>query len=117
MLNHRVTVPPDELLEQGFDAVYLACGFQRDARLNIPGIDGEGVFTALRFLEQVARGREARTWATRCWSSAAATRPWTPRAPPSGSPASPATIVYRRTLAEMPAETEELEGLFERATS
>jgi len=34
-LNSRITVPPEELLKQGFDAVYLASGFQRITTLGV----------------------------------------------------------------------------------
>jgi putative selenate reductase len=112
VLNHHVTAPPDELLQQGFDAVYLATGFQRDAGLNIPGIDGEGVFTALRFLEAVMHGEKPALGdkvlviggGNTAMDAARTAQRLTGR---------PSTIVYRRSLAEMPAETEELEWLFE----
>ena len=56
-LNTRISVPPEELLARGFDAVYLAAGFQRDAPLHLPGIDGPGVFPALELLERARRGQ------------------------------------------------------------
>jgi len=49
-------MPPEALLEQGFDAVYVACGFQDDARLGIEGEEGHGVFSALDLLARVAKG-------------------------------------------------------------
>jgi putative selenate reductase len=111
-LDHRVTVPPQELLKEGFDAVYLATGFQKDAVLNIEGVDGEGVFTALRFLEMVARGETPDLGArvlvigggNTAMDAARTAQRLTGR---------PSTIVYRRTLAEAPAEEEELTWLFE----
>jgi putative selenate reductase len=111
-LNHRVTVPPEELLAQGYDAVYVACGFQNDAVLDIPGIQGQGVFTSLRFLEAVARGEKpdlgqkvlvigGGNTAMDAARTAQRLTGW------------PATVVYRRSQAEMPAEPEELRDLFD----
>jgi putative selenate reductase len=112
VLNHRVTVPPDELLKQGFDAVYLATGFQRDAGLNIPGIEGEGVFTALRFLESVMRG-EKPTLGDKALVIGGGNTAMDAARTAQRLTGKPSTVVYRRSLAEMPAETEELEWLFE----
>ena len=57
-LSHPVTVPPEELLEEGFDAVYIASGLQRQVPLFIDGIEGEGVFSALELLERVRLGEK-----------------------------------------------------------
>ena len=35
--------------------MYVACGFQQDAGLEIEGIDGHGVLGGLEFLRQAAR--------------------------------------------------------------
>jgi len=111
-LNHHVEVAPGELLEKGFDAVYVATGFQQDAGLEIEGINGEGVLTSLRLLEMVARGQRPKLGSkvliigggNTAMDSARTAQRITGR---------PSTIVYRRTLAEMPAEEEELAWLFE----
>jgi putative selenate reductase len=111
-LSHPVTTPPEELLKEGFDAVYIACGFQKDAWLNIEGIEGEGVFTALDLLERVARGEKPHLGSkvlvigggNTAMDAARTARRLTGQ---------PVTVVYRRTQVEMPAEEEELEGLFE----
>ena len=47
VLNTRITEPPERLLAKGFDAVYLAAGFQRDTPLRVPGVEGPGVMPAL----------------------------------------------------------------------
>jgi putative selenate reductase len=117
ILNHRVESPPDELLNDGFDAVYLATGFQRDAVLNIPGIEGAdgpigGVFTALRFLEAVARGEKPNLGSRVLVIGGGNTAMDTARTAQRLT-GNPSTVVYRRTLAEMPAEQEELTWLFE----
>ncbi len=54
-LSHPITTPPEQLLSQGFDAVYVASGFQRDAALNVQGMQGAGVYPALELLERLAR--------------------------------------------------------------
>ncbi len=122
VLNHRVTVPPHELLARGsdsvsYDAVYLATGFQRDLVLGIPGIDGaddpvRGVFTALRFLESVAAGEKPDLGARVLVIGGGNTAMDGARTAQRLT-GKPSTIVYRRSRAEMPAETEELEWFFE----
>jgi putative selenate reductase len=117
IVNHRVESPPDELLNSGFDAVYLATGFQRDALLNIPGIEGgdgpvRGVFTALRFLEAVARG-ERPDLGPRVLVIGGGNTAMDAARTAQRLTSNPSTVVYRRTLAEMPAELEELAWLFE----
>ncbi len=112
VLNHRVTAPPEALLQEGFDAIYVATGFQQDAGLEIPGIEGEGVFTALRFLEAVARGGRPALGqkvlviggGNTAMDAARTARRLTGH---------PVTVVYRRTRAEMPAEPEEVAWLLE----
>jgi putative selenate reductase len=117
VLGHRVAEPPTELLAEGydgvkFDAVYLATGFQRDAVLDIPGIGGEGVFTALRFLEGVAAGQKPALGDKVLVIGGGNTAMDAARTAQRLT-GSPSTIVYRRSLAEMPAEAEELEWFFE----
>jgi putative selenate reductase len=111
-LSCPIVTPPEELLKEGFDAVYVACGFQKDARLNVEGMDGKGVFTALDFLERVARGERpdlgSRVLVIGGGNTAMDAARTTQRL--TGEPA---TVVYRRTQAEMPAEEEELRDLFD----
>jgi putative selenate reductase len=119
-LNHRITVPPQALLEQGFDAVYIASGFQKDATLGIEGMDGEGVFTALRFLEAVARAEQpddlcdlAGSLGSRVLVIGGGNTAMDAARTAQRLTGKPATVVYRRTQAEMPAEEEELRDLFD----
>jgi len=46
----------NELLEQGFDAVFLAIGAHEPQRLNIPGEEAKGVLHGVPFLRQVNLG-------------------------------------------------------------
>ncbi|HOG47936.1 MAG TPA: FAD-dependent oxidoreductase, partial [Anaerolineae bacterium] len=106
-LSSPVTVPPQALLSDGFDAVYIACGFQNDAALDIDGGDAPGVWGALHFLRQIARGQAPQLGprvlviggGNTAIDAARTAQRLTGR---------PVTIVYRRTRAEMPAAREEL---------
>ncbi|HET92079.1 MAG TPA: putative selenate reductase subunit YgfK [Chloroflexi bacterium] len=109
-LSHPVTGPPEALLAEGFDAVYVACGFQRDARLTIEGIEGRGVFSALEFLAQVARG-ERPDLGERVLVVGGGNTAMDAARTAQRLIGRPVTVVYRRTRAEMPAEEEELVGL------
>ena len=111
-LSHPITTPPEELLKEGFDAVYIACGFQKDAQLNIEGIEGEGVFTALDLLERAARDEKPHLGSKALVIGGGNTAMDAARTAQRLT-GQPVTVVYRRTQAEMPAEKEELEGLFE----
>ncbi len=59
-LNHPITSAPEELLEQGFDAVYVATGFQREPRSAFPASKGKGCAAALTLLDLHAPRRAAR---------------------------------------------------------
>jgi putative selenate reductase len=111
-LNHRVTVPPQALLREGFDAVYVATGFQRDAVLKVEGIEGTGVLTALRFLESVARDEEPEL-GSRVLVIGGGNTAMDAARTAQRLTGHPSTVVYRRTQAEMPAEAEELRDLFD----
>ncbi|MBN1484028.1 MAG: putative selenate reductase subunit YgfK [Chloroflexia bacterium] len=108
-LSHPVQDPPQSLLEQGFAAVYIAAGFQQDARL---GIEGPGVYGALAFLERVARGRPPQLGRQVLVIGGGNTAMDAARSAGRLS-GRPVTVVYRRTRAEMPSEPEEIEGLLE----
>lgn len=50
----------DGLFQQGYKAVFLSVGAQQSLKLNVPGIDLEGVFYALALLDDVNLGKEVR---------------------------------------------------------
>lgn len=112
VLSHPITEPPEQLLQDGYDAVYVACGWQRDAQLGIEGEDGEGVFAALDFLARAARGKAPELGervlviggGNTAMDAARTARRLTGR---------PVTVVYRRTRQEMPAEPEEIQDLLD----
>jgi putative selenate reductase len=109
-LAHPITAPPEELLKQGFDAVYVACGFPEDARLSIEGMDAPGVFAALDFLERVARGERLDLGSKVLVIGGGNTAIDAARTAQRIT-GKPTTVVYRRTEHEMPATAEEKEAL------
>jgi len=111
-LNVRVTTPPEELLERGFDAVYLASGFQRDAPLRIPGAEGPGVIPALQLLDRSRRGERPDLGRRAVVIGGGDTAMDAVRTAQRLT-GSPATILYRRSRREMPAAEEELAGTLE----
>ncbi|MGD8474706.1 MAG: FAD-dependent oxidoreductase, partial [Anaerolineae bacterium] len=118
--NHEITTPPQALLDEGYDAVYIATGFQNDAVLKIEGIQGKGVLTALRFLEAAARARAAgsveelgKSLGSRVLVIGGGNTAMDAARTAQRLTGRPTTVVYRRTKAEMPAEDEELRDLFD----
>ncbi len=109
-LNQKICAAPTSLLEEGFDAVYVACGFSVDAKLDVPGVETDGVYGALEFLHAVAHetpivlgenvvvigggntAMDAARTAQRLLGR-------------------PVTVLYRRSREEMPAELDEIEDL------
>jgi len=103
-------VSPDALLDEGYDAVYIACGFPQDALLNIDGASAAGAFGALDLLLAVSRDESVDLGdhvvviggGNTAMDAARTSQRLLGR---------PVTVVYRRTKTEMPAELEELEDL------
>ena len=111
-LNTPITCAPEELLTLGFDAVYLASGFQRDTPLRIPGVDGPGVVPALRLLDTSRRGEPVDLGSSAVVVGGGDTAMDAVRTAQRLT-GRPATLLYRRTRHEMPAAEEELEGALE----
>ncbi len=99
-----------ELLDRGFDAVFLAPGFPGEAKLGIPGEEGPGVLGALALFRALAQGERPDLGekvvvvggGNTAMDAARAAWRLTGR---------PVTVVYRRSRAEMPAHPEEVEEL------
>lgn len=119
-LSHPITSPPEKLLAEGFDAVYIASGAGKDAWLGIEGEEGKGVYHALDFLDRVRRGeppllssppilgeKEGRTSRVLVigGGNSAMDAARTAKRLTGGA----VTIVYRRSRSEMPANEEEIE--------
>ena len=119
-LNTRIQTPPEELLKQGFDAVYLASGFQRDTPLHIPGVEAPsgasgavgGVMPALHLLDRSRRGERVNLGRKAVVIGGGDTAMDATRTSQRLT-GNPVTILYRRTRHEMPAAEEELEGSLE----
>ncbi len=109
-LSHPIASPPEELLSQGFDAVYLACGFQNDAQLGIDGEGGQGVWSALDLLARVAQG-EKPDLGSRVLVIGGGNTAMDAARTACRLTGRPVTVVYRRTREEMPACEEEVAGL------
>jgi putative selenate reductase len=111
-LNTPVTGPPEDLLGQGFDAVYLASGFQRDAPLRVPGVEGPGVTPALELLDRSRRGERVDLGRTVVVIGGGDTAMDAVRTAQRFT-GEPVTLLYRRTRQEMPAAEDELDGALE----
>ncbi len=100
----------ESLRNDGYDYVIVAAGAQVGRKLEIDGEDGEGVMDALEFLDAVRNGRTPeigpRVLVIGGGNSAmdAARTAW--RVVGTGT----VSIVYRRTLDQMPADAEEIEA-------
>ena len=111
-LNSRVTGPPEGLLAEGYDAVYVASGFQRDAPLRIPGAEGPGVVSALHLLDRSRRGERIDLGSRAVVIGGGDTAMDATRTAQRFT-GQPVTILYRRSRHEMPAAEEELDGALE----
>ncbi|MCH7666313.1 MAG: FAD-dependent oxidoreductase [Acidobacteria bacterium] len=100
-----------ELRTDGFEFIFLAVGAQLAKRLNLPGEDSEGIMDALLFLRSVREehplpiGRRvgvigAGDTAMDCVRSAYRL-------------GSEVSLIYRRTIDQMPADREEIRGAIE----
>jgi NADPH-dependent glutamate synthase beta subunit-like oxidoreductase len=96
-----------ESIDRDFDAVFVAIGAYKEARLRIEGLDRKGVFNALDFLRESNLGRRPNIGkrvaiiggGNSALDCARVSRRF----------GAEVTIVYRRTEAEMPAHPEDIE--------
>ncbi len=102
----------DDLRGQGFAAVFVAVGAQRAKRLGLPGEDAAGVIDGIAFLRSVREGRPV---------------PIGPRVGVVGAGdtamdcvrtarrvgAGDVSLIYRRTVDQMPADREEVHAIRE----
>ncbi len=106
-LAHPITTSPEKLLTEGFDAVFIAAGFQKDVPLGLPGEDSRGVYYALGFLEKIRRGERPDLGKKALVIGGGDTAMDAARVS-SRLTGEPAIVLYRRTRREMPASPEEL---------
>lgn len=96
-----------EKLWQSYDAVFLATGAHHSHALQIPGEDNAGVMTGLEFLKSVNAGHEIQIGKRVIVIGGGNTAMDAART--ALRLGAHPTVVYRRTRAEMPAITEEIE--------
>ena len=106
----------DELRGDGFAAIFVAAGAQQAKRLGLPGEDAAGVIDGVTFLRSVREGRPvaigsrvgvvgAGDTAMDCVRSARRVG------------ASSVSLIYRRTVDQMPADPEEIHAIREEGIS
>jgi len=108
--NHKIEESPEALLDSGYSAVYVACGFVHDAHLKIEGTETAGVIGALDFLGRAARSDQPELGDRVIVIGGGNTAMDAARTAQRLTGIS-TTVVYRRSKAEMPAEEEELHDL------
>lgn len=108
--NHQIENSPESLLEDGYSAVYVACGFTQDAKLQIEGTDTPGVIGALEFLNKRAEGAHVQL-GERVLVIGGGNTAMDAARTAQRLTGNPSMVVYRRTAAEMPAEDEEVHDL------
>lgn len=110
-LGRDFTIP--ELMEHGFKAVYLALGAHHSIKLGVPNEEATGVLASMDFLTQVHLGKKVkigrRVGVIGGGNSAVDAARVALRLPGVEH----VTIIYRRTIAEMPAYREEVECALE----
>ncbi|MCX6277221.1 MAG: FAD-dependent oxidoreductase [Bacteroidetes bacterium] len=112
--NYPVDKQKFDVLRSEFDAVFIAVGAQRSSRLNIDGINSEGVLDPLQFLFDVRKGNihfSGKQVVIIGGGNTAmdAARTAYRMVGESGR----VTIVYRRTIREMPADNGEIKAVME----
>lgn len=98
----------ESLEKDGFDAVFLAFGAQKAARMNISGEEIEGVVSGIDFLEQVASGKDVNPGKKVLVIGGGNTAIDAARTALRLGAAS-VCILYRRTIDEMPANRVEIQ--------
>jgi len=97
-----------DLTGQGYKAVLVAVGAQKDVKLNIAGADAEGVFAGLRFLRDVNGGVEIKL-GDRVMVIGGGNTAMDAARVAARRGARQVKILYRRSRTEMPAIDEEVE--------
>ena len=101
----------ESLLEEGYDAVFIASGAWRPARMGIPGEDGPGVIKGIAFLAAVNAGTPPEIGTKVLVVGGGDTAIDAART--SRRLGAEVVQLYRRTRAEMPANAEEIEAAIE----
>jgi NADPH-dependent glutamate synthase beta subunit-like oxidoreductase/Pyruvate/2-oxoacid:ferredoxin oxidoreductase delta subunit len=104
----------DRLLDEGYDAVFLALGAGRADKLGVPGEDNPGVKQAISWLREANRGQEVKP-GSRVAVIGGGNAALDAARVALRLGAKQVTIIYRRSRAEMPADTGEIEEAIEEA--
>lgn len=101
--------PGDNLLEQGYRAVFIAVGAHKSMKMGVMGEDKEGVFDALTFLSEVNLGRQVGIGGKVAVIGGGNVAIDAARVAIRQG-AKPVSIIYRRSRTEMSASDEEVEA-------
>ena len=104
--NHRVE-SINNLLEDGYDSVFIATGAHKGFKMNIPGEDVDGVIDGIEFLRKVNLGEDVEIGENVIVIGGGNTAIDASRV--AKRLGKNVGILYRRTRAEMPAQEEEIE--------
>jgi putative selenate reductase len=105
-----IDVTLDELRAAGFAAIFVAVGAQLAKRLGLPGEDSRGVIDGVTFLRSVREGRPVAIGARVGVVGAGDTAMDCVRAARRVG-ASSVSLIYRRTIDQMPADPEEIHAI------
>jgi len=97
-----------ELIKNGYDAVFIGSGAHNCLKLNNEGEDLEGIFSSLDYLEEVKTGSKKMT-ANRVVVIGGGNTAMDAASTAIELGSGEVTILYRRTMAEMPADKNEVE--------
>jgi NADH-quinone oxidoreductase subunit F len=103
----------DDLVGQGFKAVFIATGAHKSMKLAIPGETEEGVIPAMELLSQVNQGKEVPLGKNIGIVGGGNAAIDAARVAIRHKNSEKVTILYRRTRKEMPAYEEEIEDALE----
>ncbi len=98
-----------QLIDEGYDAVFLAVGAHQGMRMDIPGAELEGTMISIAFLRDVRLGRRVKTGKKVSVIGGGDVAVDAARTALRIG-AEEVTVVYRRSESEMPCRREELQG-------
>jgi NADH-quinone oxidoreductase subunit F len=102
-----------DLFDQGYRAVFIAIGAHKSIKLGVPNEDASGVIAGMDFLTQVHLGKKIKLGKRIGVIGGGNSAVDAARAANRLPGVDKVTIIYRRTVAEMPAYREEVESALE----
>ena len=103
----------DDLLQQGYKAIFLAVGAHKSFKLGVPGEDSKGMLDSLEFLKSVNLREEVKIGKRVGIIGGGNAAVDAARVARRIRNCERVTIIYRRTKKEMPAFKDEIEGAIE----